>query len=386
MPPRPPFPYSVLTDVQQAPGWWPSNPCDPRRGLAWAEGSRWPGDEVAFLGTDGGPALWIRPAGGGRSSPRQDAAEVCSGVAAGLPPDPELFTRARTAGQRQLVAGANGYVSPLVASRDVSWHEVAGLVAAMRETAQRDRAVPAFLHCAPGDPLLGPLREAGFVIGVTDLYATIHLPGDRFDDYLALLPSHARRNVRRERRMLAPARARVHVGAESEPRLSEAAELVASAYADRGQHRNVADVRDSYRTLLRAFGDDFILCTVEADEGTVASCCLLAGGTDLLAFSVGMRQPAARTHAGYFHAAYYIPIEIAYARGLQRLLLGPATVQAKALRGARFTPMLAAVPGACEPMAAALRATDAALRNRYGRITAMPADPDQAAPAGSWAP
>src|SRR5258708_33298493 len=83
--------------------------------------------------------------------------------------------------------------------------------------------------------------------------------------------------------------------------------------------------------------------TMVCDEsGPVASACLIIGGTDLLLYSAGLELPRSRAVAGYFNAAYYLPIEFAYRRGLRRILLGPTRRNTKLLRGSRFTPLCSA--------------------------------------------
>jgi hypothetical protein len=111
-------------------------------------------------------------------------------------------------------------------------------------------------------------------------------------------------------------------------------------------------------TLLTACGEDFVLCVIDIDGVPVASGCLITGEADILLYSAGMRQPETRAVAGYFNAAYYLPIEFGYARGARRLLLGPTAVQTKLLRGARVNPVISAVPRACGPLARLLAATD----------------------------
>jgi hypothetical protein len=371
-------PFVVRSAADQSAHWWPSHAADPRRTLPWACGSRLPNDAIAFVGTDDGPALWVRLVRSGQSPPRQDAVEVCSGAVAGIRYDTDLVAHARATFARQLVAGANGYVSPLVAGPEVGEPDVRCLIGAFVEAAEREQAVPAVLNFPPDDPLHGPLRSSGFAVGITDLYAAVDLPGHCFDDYLTGLPTHARGNVRRERRRLFPATATVHVGEQARARIDDAAALVVAAYQARGQQRNPADIRTSYRSLLGAFGDAFLLCVLDLDGAPVASTCLLVGETDLLAYSAGF-APAQRAVAGYFNTAYYLPIEWAYSRGLRRVLLGPASARAKTFRGATLTPMLSAVPRSCEPLVAALASTDAAMRAELDRLGSLAIRPGGAA-------
>jgi predicted N-acyltransferase len=369
-----PSPLVTVTHAAHSPHWWPDRPADPRRSRQWACGTRQPDDGITFTGLVDGPALWVRPAGAGQAPVRQapvrhDPVEVCTGAVAGLPHDADLAQQARETYHRHIVASANGYVSPLIADRDVSRPDLLSLIGALVDTAARAGALPAVLNCHADDPLLEPLRASGFMTGITDLYAVLDLPGHGFDDYLAGLPSHQRRNVRRERRQLGSAAARWHIGSEAAGRLDDAATLVAEAYAARGQVRDPVDVGDSYRRLLDAFGDDLVLCVVDVADAPVATACLVRGASELLVYSAGLRPSAARSVAGYFNATYYLPIEFAYAHGIRRLLFGPTSTRAKALRGATFLPMVSAVPRSCEPLATALAATDTLLRAELTRLS-----------------
>jgi hypothetical protein len=364
------LPYRAVRDAMDRVAWWPERPGDPRRSLGWACGSRRAGDGLWFVGAPHGPALWSRWIAGDGILPRMNAVDVCGGLVAGVEADPALVAEARTACRRQVVAAANGYVSPLVAVGPVAEGEVAMLLAEVVRAAEGAGAVPSVLHCPPGDPLLEMLPDLGFVCGITDLYPVIDLPGSGVGDYLAALSRHRRTNVRREMRALEGGRGRVHVGWDAAPHLAGAGQLVSAAYGQRGQEMDPAAVTEIYTRLLTACGEDFVLCVVDIDGVPVASGCLITGETDILLYSAGMRQPETRAVAGYFNAAYYLPIEFGYARGARRLLLGPAAVPTKLLRGARVNPVISAVPSACVPLARLLAATDGHLRRQMESLRA----------------
>lgn len=363
-------PYRMVADPGQAPDWWPARPGDPRQGRGWARGSRRsPGE--GFAGAPGGPAVWLRSVVEGDGSlARMNAVDVCAGLVSDVPAPEPLVAEARAACRRQAVVAANGYGSPRIEATPASAGERRDLLAAVVEAAAGAGAVPAVLHCPDGDPLLDLLPGLGLAVGVTDLYPTVELPGGSVDDYLAALPKRRRINVRREMRQLqAAGRARVHAGRDAAAHLDAAAELVALAYASRGQHMEPEEVCGIYTRLLDACGDDLLLCIVEAGGEPVASACLVQGATDLLLYSAGIRLPEAREVAGYFNAAYYVPIALAYGRGLRRIHLGPTGADTKHHRGARFVPLHSAVPRSCAPLVALLRATDAHMRRVREELT-----------------
>ena len=352
-------PYRLLPDPRSAANWWPERPADPRHRLAWAIGSRRSAAEH-FLGSGNGPALWVRPPQRQAGPARMDAVAVCAGKPAGILGDPALEQAARAACRRQLVLAANGYCSPVI-SREATPHRAAlrDLVRAALDLAESAGAVPAALSCPADDPLLDVLAEHGFVRGYTDLYAVAEPIGERLEDFAAAQSRSRRITIMRESNALTEhGHGAVLVGEAAEPRIPEAAGLVAEAYAQRGQSIGAAEVESVYRELLAGHGDDFVLFLAEHEGAAVASTCALRGGDALLCYSAGLRQPGARSVAGYFNCGYYLPLRYAYRNGVRRVLLGPGNRETKRLRGARFTLLVSAVPGDQAPLVALLRETD----------------------------
>jgi biotin carboxylase len=347
---------ALVSDPRMAGDWWPKQPADPRDGLSWACGVS---DPVSFLGFAQGPALWLRDPGG--SAGRMDPIRVLSGDAAGLDAGPRPRAAAGAC-PRLVVSAATGYGSPMVSRADPVPGDVAALVAALTSHARERDATPVVLHCPGGDPLLPALAAQGYAIGVTDLYPVLDLPGTAMEDYLSSLSRGRRSTVRQEVRARDAGTASTYVGEDARPHLAEAARLSASAYRQRGQPGDDARALPIYGRLLDSCGADFVLTMVADEEGPVASACLIAGETDLLLYSAGLELPRSRAVAGYFNAAYYLPAEFAYQRGLTRILLGPTGWHAKRLRGARFTPLCSAVPAAATGLASLLAGTDRRLR------------------------
>ncbi len=355
---------TTIADPRDAAAWWPPLPGDPRAGLAWAAGSP---DPVAFLGLTGGPALWLR--GPGAAPARMNAIDVVSGVVAGLDIDDARLGASRAAYPRQLVSAANGYGSPLVAAEPPAPGDLAALVAALVGEARQREALPAVLHCPGDDLLLEILAGQGFVVGMTDLYPVLELPGTGMDDYLAALSKGRRANVRKEIAQRAGGPTLTCVGEHARPHLATAAELNASAYRQRGESGDRDRALSIYRRLLDSCGDNVILTLSHAGTRPVASAYLIAGTTDLLLYSAGLALPDSREVAGYFNAAYYLPIEYAYGHGLRRILLGPTGWQTKRLRGAQLRPLYSAVPADATTLVTLLSATDAWLRSTVEQLS-----------------
>ncbi|MGC4804628.1 ATP-grasp domain-containing protein [Micromonospora sp. DT233] len=342
----------VLADPRSALRRWADRPADPRDDWRWAAGVS---DDVTFLTAADGPALWLRGPDG--LGPRMDPVAVTGGATAGLAPPAELVAAARAAHPRFLAGAATGYGSPVTSATPTDT-ALEALVAALIRQARDDDATPAVLHCPADDPLLPALAAAGFAIGVTDLYPTLELPGTGLADYLAALPKGHRDNARREIRLRGGGPAHVFVGEQARPHLATAAALSASAYRQRGEDVDDARALPIYGRLLDVWGDDFLLTLVSDEAGPVACAVLVCGGTDLLLYGAGLLLPRSRAVAGYFNAAYYLPIEFAYRRGLRRIRLGPTGWHTKRLRGARFTPMCSAVPASAGALVDLLAATD----------------------------
>ncbi|HEY0936389.1 MAG TPA: GNAT family N-acetyltransferase, partial [Trebonia sp.] len=297
-----------------------------------------------------------------------DPVSVLAGTVADQEADSAAVRAATAAHPRFLVSAATGYGSPLSRATEPTADDLGAIVAALVSEAHAGDATPVVLHCPADDPLLSALAAAEFTIGVTDLYPTLQLPGAGLDDYLAALPRGRRSAVRRELRAGASGTAEIYVGETARPHLAAAARLSAHAYRQRGQPADDDRARPIYRRLLDECGDDFALTLVSDGSGPVASACLVAGKTDLLLYSAGLELPRSQAVAGYFNAAYYLPIEFAYQRGLRRILLGPTGWHTKRLRGARFTPLCSAVPTAAAELAALLTATDQRLRATLGQL------------------
>ncbi|MEV8562374.1 GNAT family N-acetyltransferase [Streptomyces sp. NPDC051917] len=170
--------------------------------------------------------------------------------------------------------------------------------------------------------------------------ARIPLPGSRFEDHLAGLPSKRRVAVRRERRAFTEA------GYELRAlRLSECADSVGALLAQLQQRHGHAADPDVMARLLRdqadGMADSGVVLAAYADGRMVAfSLCYRHAGTVWLR-ATGYDYARLRGAHEYFNLVYYLPIEVAYAHGATTLHLGMESLRVKTLRGAVTSPLWA---------------------------------------------
>lgn len=367
--------------------WWPlPGTIDPRRTYAWSAATRWPDDGVSYIGRmSDGPFAAIRRIGPPGGWSRMDAVEVCGGLFRQVEQDPADVAAARAAGRRQLVVAAAGYMNPIWGSaRDEG---VLELLAHCRMLAPPG-ALTAVLHVEHGCPLVGLLRSAGWETGVSDLYAELNPIGRGQDEWLAAMPSKRRITIKRDMRRLAEGGgvAEVLRGSDILPVLPTVAALEAEAGR---RHDGTADaglLGIVNENLAAGFGDLMTVVIIRDAVGEpVASCCVLSGGGLVLPRNAGLRQPAARKLAAYFHACYYGPLQLGWANGDYGMLLGPGSLSPKLLRGARLRPLVSAIPpGSPAVLRRLLRVTDRAIRAR-ARDLGWPV-PGDTNPAGAGAP
>jgi hypothetical protein len=366
--------------------WWPlPGTIDPRRSRAWAAATRWPDDGVSYIGRmPDGPFAAIRrvaPPGGWS---RMDAVDVCGGLFRQVEQDTADVVAARAAGRRQLVVAAVGYTNPIWAATD---ERVLDLLAHCRTLAPPG-ALTAVLHVEYDCPLVGLLRSAGWETGVTDLYPELDPIGRDQDEWLGAMPNKRRMRVKRDMRRLAEGGGVVEVlrGSDVLPVLQTVAALEAEAGR---RHDGTADaglLGIVNEHLAAGFGDLMTVVIVRDAAGEpVASCSVLSGGGLVLPRNAGLRQPAARELAAYFHACFYGPLQLGWANGDYGMLLGPGSLGPKLLRGARLRPLVSAIPPGSPPvLRRLLRVTDRAIRARArGLGWPVPGDTN---PVGAVAP
>jgi predicted N-acyltransferase len=166
------------------------------------------------------------------------------------------------------------------------------------------------------------------------------LPG-----YLDALSVARRRGIERELRLFAAAGWRV-----DEQRLGDCwAELAGLFFQVQAKYGHRASI-ERYRALLRRqaelLDDRSVVFVVREADGRLVAAMLSYRWRDCLYVRlVGFDYARLRGAMEYFNVTYYEPIRFAGRHGLARLHLGPASHEAKILRGAQLSPLwTAAVP------------------------------------------
>jgi hypothetical protein len=213
-----------------------------------------------------------------------------------------------------------------------------------------------FLYMRPAAAALaGAAERHGFSEVPLTYSFDLPIPGPDFADYLAVLPSKRRREVRRELRRIADA------GIElTRPPVGEVFDdLVRLRCALVRKYRGDVDV-DNERTKLRrsvdevAGGEPHVFCATAG--GTVLSAAMFAGtDRDWTGLVTGTDPTDPRSRLCYFATTYYEPVRAAAARGARLLRYGHGSWNAKLSRGCQPTLMTAWVLGLDPDVAAAVR-------------------------------
>jgi hypothetical protein len=168
---------------------------------------------------------------------------------------------------------------------------------------------------------------------LTDLSAWVPLADcATFDDYLARLSGHRSRRLRREIREFD--RAGFTIRAST---VEESAEVMAPLLAMHHARYGVAYTTEMFsHHLATTRGEDagqVLLC--ERMGNPVGGLLLYEWGDTWYARAVGITD---ELRTVYFNLVYYEPIRRAIARGIERYVVGPGTLEAKVRRGAELEP------------------------------------------------
>jgi hypothetical protein len=347
---------------------------DPRRTRAWAIANRWPDDGVSFVVSRRARSpvfAAVRRQRDHRGWSMMNAVHICAGLGRGVAQDDAVLSAARREHVAQVNLALAGYTTPVWSDGD-SPGVLADFIATVGGLAEREGARPAVLHVEQDSALLAVLAALGWTVGVTDLYPVIRDVGTDLASYVdGLAPKQRRTNVRRDLRRLPEAggRSEIVVGARIGPYHDAIAALEAATERRHGPGMPVAALRESNEQLLRCFGPDMaVVLVLDSNSDIVASGSLFATGSRILLRSVGFVEERARPFAGYFQAAFYLPLRYAWARGATEILLGPGSLRPKVARGARLRPLFSAVPPESAAAADLLLNTDRAMREEARQL------------------
>jgi hypothetical protein len=170
------------------------------------------------------------------------------------------------------------------------------------------------------------------------------------EQHVARLPAMLRHAARREMRVLR--RSGVESG-RLEPRRhrGDLVELRCALLAQRGQRPDPAVEARRLDAILDAFGDDVRVFGCFQGGELVRCGSFLVHGSEWTAFWTGARYDHPATALTYFEAIFYRPIAEAVREGVSSICYGMGSSEAKRRRGARLTPVGAAIL----PVAAELR-------------------------------
>ncbi|MFC8518891.1 peptidogalycan biosysnthesis protein [Streptomyces sp. NPDC057257] len=166
--------------------------------------------------------------------------------------------------------------------------------------------------------------------------ATIPLPGNGFEDYLASLPSKRRVAIRHERAAFQASGLTVR----HEPLSTCYREAGALLAALQHAHGHPGDDIDPMTRLLGEQAeamDEQAHVTAAYDGRHMAAFSLYYHFGDTTWLRACGTAPSCPAPFAYFNLTYYLPIEAAYRHGTTALHAGMKTIQAKRLRGARIT-------------------------------------------------
>lgn len=362
---NPPHPLAVSVErLPEGPfeGWAPGSLFRTR---AWLNACHRAGDSMLCVRTSAGDALLAGRLVAERAGwANMNIVDICSGTKYGVRPPPEQVEEARDLAVPHLLMAVPGYDTGVIGNPSAG--TASALVASVEEVAGALDVLPVYGYVPALEvELLAALRAAGYLVGAVTATARLELTGMTFDDYLASLSHKRRWAVRHE--LMTFERAGGHVtvfpASSAGPLLPEVARLEANVLGRHGRRQPPAVFEDLHRRMSASFGDDMLVVVALHDGRQVASATLLVRGTEMHVRSAGIDYEAAPAVHGHFVAVYYVPIQLAYARGVRTVWFGISGFRAKVNRGARLVGLHAAVPSR-SPAALLhlLQRTDGALR------------------------
>jgi predicted N-acyltransferase len=228
----------------------------------------------------------------------------------------------------------------------------------------------------PGEaPLLERLRERGYATGLLSCTNLLPIRWDRFEDYLAWLPSSRRRNVRK-----AMGRSeRAGVVCTVERGGGDVAQMARLIRATAGHHGSPVFFDEQFLdAVLRRMGAGAVVFTVRAGGRVLLTCLALEGGGELAPWCIGFEYESLEEY-GHYNYLYASLVQHAVENRLRLLNLGRSTYYIKRKYGCSLRPVYAAATGAPRlrpALAGWVRAIDAHARRELAAVQLQEPFPD----------
>lgn len=250
--------------------------------------------------------------------------------AAGDVPGPELLP-ALGCGSRQV-----GQSRPLLAQGSPGCRAATALIDASldRAAAQDARSVQFLYVDEHRHPLREALRAAGFAEFFSGWHCVLDTPWHDFGGYLHSRSPGRRKQVLRERRMLADEGVSFGVTGLDPRDAERLAVLEAAVHARYGNAASVGAVAARLRGLAEAM-PGAVLIDARRDGQTLGFLVLLRWDDRLYVANFGLDRRAAGRLPAYFGLMFYEPISLAVTTGVIRLHYGLGSTEAKTSRGCR---------------------------------------------------
>jgi predicted N-acyltransferase len=307
-----------------------------------------PWHDVWYLtARSGGELLGLLPLylSSGLASAGSDAYYDPSAVLAGAPlGDPARWSPALLAGSRTGYEGGMLLWPGLTAARRAA--VLGALADRLRRLAEAWQVrLSAFMHLTPA-----AAAELAPVLGtrplLTEATAVMCLAGvDSFEGFVAALPKRRRARVRAEVREFGGSDLRIR-----ETRLSGAVDVVArllAAHHHRYGHHDTPQMLGVHFRQQAAHLDEqsrVLLC--ERDGEALGALLVYEWGDSWYVRAVAADESLRGHPSAFFNLLYYVPLRMAFERGVRRYVIGPSTLAAKVWRGARVEPRWSLLVGA----------------------------------------
>lgn len=190
--------------------------------------------------------------------------------------------------------------------------------------------------------LLNALRGVGAAVVPMTCTCILDVTWPDLDGYIHTLPASWRGSVRKELTRIADSE--VRLGVENldtaEPEVLVLRSKLVAKYGGTPEPEKYAQLIAQVRSYFSA--DEVRLFTARSDDRLLNFALMLKDGYTWTAHMTGSDYEDPRSRYGYFAVTYYQPAAAAPALGIERIIYGLGSWEAKRLRGCRVEPLWAA--------------------------------------------